>query len=453
MSTPKESVYSHYIMSCMFRGLKPVSSSVFGRIMHKVFPALKSSRKGASDSPIRPCPRGKEKHHYKDLGVRSDHDPALLVNQQTESPSESNNGCTNAQEANKRKRKRSCSTFVDERLKLQTHTSGAAGCDQRHPRHHSTPPATFYNPVSASWSPASSSSSASADEPLGRNPGQPTPQLKREVAANPVTRYSAPVSTSGGSSHHHLPSSNPFSVSSGSPTPTPTPPPHQPQTQGHSTPIGTSPLHYCSKFSPVANSSSAPAPRFMEEVCSWELGPIFSCTFAEDLPDTLQQCAQHFLKQYQQHWEQVFEALLRGDLKGAGHLSHPFWESVAFLYPLFEERSVCAQILDLDREAYGTLSDLIMANSALGHVETLAAWCKELANLFPRFVENAVTGVLPPYLVSRKVRQAKSFAATLVHRAEFLCYLDRQSRNGGSHLSAPTAPEVLDRSLPSHCVH
>ncbi|KAL6062679.1 hypothetical protein QOT17_012107 [Balamuthia mandrillaris] len=446
MSTPKESVYCHYTMSCMFRGLKPVSSSVFGRIMHKVFPALKSSRKG---------PRGKEKHHYKDLGVRSDHDPALLVNQQKEAPSESNNSCTNSQEANKRKRKRSRATFVDEGLKLQTHTSETAGCDavlQRHPRPHSTPPAAFYNLVSASWSPASFSS-ASADETLGRNPGLPTPQLKREVAANPVTRSSAPASTSGVSPHHHLPSSNPFSVSSASPTPTPTPPPHQLQTKGHSSPMGTSPLHYCSNVSPVANSSSAPTPRFMEEVCSWELGPIFSCTFAEDLPDTLQQCAQHFLKQYQQHWEQVFEALLRGDLKGAGHLSHPFWESVAFLYPLFEERSVCAQILDLDREAYGTLSDLIMANSALGHVETLAAWCKELANLFPRFVENAVTGVLPPYLVSRKVRQAKSFAATLVHRAEFLCYLDRQSRNGGSNLSVPTVPEVLDRSLPSHCVH
>ncbi|KAL6059619.1 hypothetical protein QOT17_014066 [Balamuthia mandrillaris] len=180
--------------------------------------------------------------------------------------------------------------------------------------------------------------------------------------------------------------------------------------------------------SPASSSSSASPPlgRVGLPISASSFRPTcpdITMSVSQDLPEGLRSAAQRFASQYQTHWRQLFDALLY-DLESAASLLHSFWSSAASLHPLFEQESIYCQILDVDREAYGILSDLIMANPMRLRVDTLCTWCKDVAQLFPSFVERAVRETLPPFLAERKVRQAKSFVTTLVNRADFLSYLD-----------------------------
>jgi len=60
-SISKRSVYEDYLQMCQANNLETTSAAVFGKLLHKAFPSVKTTRKG---------PRGAAKHHYKFLGIK-----------------------------------------------------------------------------------------------------------------------------------------------------------------------------------------------------------------------------------------------------------------------------------------------------------------------------------------------------------------------------------------------
>ncbi|ELR25125.1 RFX DNAbinding domain containing protein [Acanthamoeba castellanii str. Neff] len=60
-SIAKEDVYHHYVAHCQAEGTEPLRASMFGKLVHRAFPGLKSSRIGT---------RGATRHSYKSFRPR-----------------------------------------------------------------------------------------------------------------------------------------------------------------------------------------------------------------------------------------------------------------------------------------------------------------------------------------------------------------------------------------------
>ncbi len=60
-SIAKEDVYHHYVAHCQAEGTEPLRASMFGKLVHRAFPGLKSSRIGT---------RGATRHSYKSFRAR-----------------------------------------------------------------------------------------------------------------------------------------------------------------------------------------------------------------------------------------------------------------------------------------------------------------------------------------------------------------------------------------------
>jgi hypothetical protein len=79
-SIAKEDVYAQYVEHCTQEGTEPLRASMFGKLVHRAFPGLKSSRIGT---------RGATRHSYKSFRPRGVHGIATPAPHQAQPPAPS----------------------------------------------------------------------------------------------------------------------------------------------------------------------------------------------------------------------------------------------------------------------------------------------------------------------------------------------------------------------------
>ena len=62
MSLPRQLLYDHYTEFCAERHLDPLNSALFGKVIHQVFPFIRTRRLGE---------RGHSRYYYQGIRVRA----------------------------------------------------------------------------------------------------------------------------------------------------------------------------------------------------------------------------------------------------------------------------------------------------------------------------------------------------------------------------------------------
>eukprot|EP01114_Cavostelium_apophysatum_P022894 TRINITY_DN8440_c0_g1_i1.p1 TRINITY_DN8440_c0_g1~~TRINITY_DN8440_c0_g1_i1.p1 ORF type:complete len:686 (-),score=157.34 TRINITY_DN8440_c0_g1_i1:19-2076(-) len=101
-SIPRGTLYTHYVTFCTESNIEPLNSSTFGKMVHSLFPNLKTRRLGT---------RGNSRYHYFGIRMRTSSDMKLspsLVNQMyggQGAPLSPENSSLDMEQMNKRQRK------------------------------------------------------------------------------------------------------------------------------------------------------------------------------------------------------------------------------------------------------------------------------------------------------------------------------------------------------------